>query len=85
MKHMKSMCTYDRLPFSCLYLGSMIGTLYACLGLRSYIFAIIFSSVQIFALAMYLASSLPGGSAGVSYVSSVLYYNGCMSVLTVLT
>mmetsp|Transcript_8524 Transcript_8524/g.11180 ORF Transcript_8524/g.11180 Transcript_8524/m.11180 type:complete len:264 (+) Transcript_8524:121-912(+) len=65
--HLKSMCSRDRLPFSILYVGSMFTTLYACFSMRSYIFAIVFSALQLSALLWYLISYIPGGSNGMKY------------------
>eukprot|EP00752_Nemacystus_decipiens_P009725 g8685.t1 len=65
--HMKSMLARDRLPFSVAYLGSMGGTLYACLVLQSYVMVVGFSAVQLLALAWYFLSFVPGGSQGMRY------------------
>lgn len=46
------------------YVGSMIGTLYACLVMKSYPLVLIFSAVQLVALAWYFLSFVPGGSQG---------------------
>lgn len=62
--HLKSMLARDRLPFSVAYLGSIGGTLYACLVLQSYIMVVGFSAVQLLALAWYFSSFVPGGSQG---------------------
>ncbi|CAN0496439.1 unnamed protein product [Laminaria digitata] len=58
------MLARDRLPFSLAYVGSMTGTLYACLVLQSYPMVVVFSAVQLFALAWYFLSFVPGGSQG---------------------
>lgn len=63
-KHLRSMVARDRLPFSLAYVGSMVGTLYACLVLKSYIWVVAFSAVQMVALAWYFLSFVPGGSQG---------------------
>lgn len=58
------MMTLDRLPFSIAYVGSMGGTLYACLILQSYFAVVVFSAIQLLALAWYFLSFVPGGSKG---------------------
>jgi len=70
--HLKSMITRERLPFSILYVGSMLMTLYACIGMRSYIFAVLFSALQITALTWYMVTFIPGGSAGMKHFFSAI-------------
>lgn len=62
----------DRRGLAILYLGSVGGTLYAALGLRSTLLTVLGAVVQLGAGAAYLFSSLPGGTAGLRYVSSFL-------------
>ena len=62
--HVRSMLTLDRLPFTVAYVGSMLSTLYAALVARSYFLVVVASSVQLCALAYYMLSFLPGGTAG---------------------
>ena len=71
-KWLKSVCTLDRLPFTLSYFGSMAGTIYACMGLRSYILTLSMSLVQMVALAWYGSSYVPGGRAGMRMVFSML-------------
>eukprot|EP00953_Heterococcus_sp_UTEX-ZZ885_P023772 13055-Heterococcus_DN1.PRE.2 len=61
-EHMKLMCKQERLPFTAVYIISMLGTLYACLVLKSYLMVAIFSGVQATALVWYFCSMVPGGS-----------------------
>jgi hypothetical protein len=44
---MKLLCKSERLPFTAVYMVSMLGTLYACLIMRSYFMVILFSAVQV--------------------------------------
>eukprot|EP00245_Coleochaete_scutata_P012553 TRINITY_DN488_c0_g1_i2.p1 TRINITY_DN488_c0_g1~~TRINITY_DN488_c0_g1_i2.p1 ORF type:complete len:231 (+),score=39.15 TRINITY_DN488_c0_g1_i2:72-764(+) len=69
LKHMLSM---ERLPFTGAFVGSMLGTLYASLVLHSYILSVLFSGVQVMALAYYALSYFPGGSAGLKFLSSMV-------------
>lgn len=62
----------DRRGLAILYLGSVGGTLYAALGLRSTLLTVLGAVVQLGAGAVYLFSSLPGGAAGLRYISSFL-------------
>lgn len=62
--HIRSMLTVDRLPFTISYLSSMGATLWASLVARSYILAVLASSLQMLALGYYMLSFIPGGTAG---------------------
>ncbi|KAM3834626.1 vesicle transport protein SFT2C [Vipera latastei] len=62
----------ERRGLAILYLGSLGGTLYAALGLRSTLLTVLGAVVQLGAGAAYLFSSLPGGTTGLRYVSSFL-------------
>lgn len=53
----------DKLPFSGSYIVGLVGTLWATLIMRSFIFTAIFGLVQAFALMYFLASYIPGGKA----------------------
>mmetsp|Transcript_7450 Transcript_7450/g.10437 ORF Transcript_7450/g.10437 Transcript_7450/m.10437 type:complete len:231 (-) Transcript_7450:51-743(-) len=63
----KSIFKTERLPFSVLYLFTMLGTLYSCLVLKSYILVIVFSSLQIISLLWFFIAMVPGGSNGIKY------------------
>ncbi|KAK4341940.1 hypothetical protein RND71_037756 [Anisodus tanguticus] len=65
--HMFSM---ERLPFTLGFMGSMIGTLYVSMALHSYILSVLFSVLQVLALAYYAISYFPGGFAGLKFLSS---------------
>lgn len=43
----KHMVTRERIPFSAGYVGSMFGTLYAALAMKSYLFSLLFSGMQV--------------------------------------
>ena len=65
-KFTQSVCTRERFPFTAAYVGSMLGTLYACLSLRSYVAVVAFSGVQLCALLWYGSSYVPGGRRGMA-------------------
>ena len=68
----KSVCAKDRIPFTAAYWGSIVGTLYACLELHSYVAIVFFAGVQLVALAHYAGSYLPGGRYGVRMIGAVV-------------
>ncbi|XP_004139775.1 protein transport protein SFT2 [Cucumis sativus] len=66
------MFSKERLPFTVIFIGSMLGTLYVSMGLHSYILSVFFSVLQVLALAYYAVSYFPGGSTGMKFLSSAL-------------
>lgn len=67
MEHLKGMCAADRLPFTTVYLASMMSTLYFTFtvgGASGYVTVLASSGLQLLALLWYLVTFLPGGSAG---------------------
>ncbi|KAI9302382.1 Got1/Sft2-like family-domain-containing protein [Cunninghamella echinulata] len=68
--HIKHMISVERLPFSLSYVGSMVLTIYASLGIRNYVLTIVFSIVQLIALAWYIGSYIPGGVSTLRYGSA---------------
>jgi len=58
MTHLKHIFSYERLPFSLLYFGSLIGTLWFSIFAHSYIFSILFVVLQIAAL-VWVGRNLP--------------------------
>ncbi|EEF30212.1 Protein transport protein SFT2, putative [Ricinus communis] len=66
------MTSKERLPFTLGFIGSMAGTIYVSMVLHSYILSVLFSVIQVLALAYYAISYFPGGSAGMKFLSSSL-------------
>ncbi|XP_022139356.1 protein transport protein SFT2 [Momordica charantia] len=66
------MFSKERLPFTAIFIGSMLGTLYVSMGLHSYVLSVIFSVIQVLALSYYAVSYFPGGSTGMKFLSSAL-------------
>ncbi|XP_059662358.1 protein transport protein SFT2-like [Cornus florida] len=66
------MSSKERLPFTVGFIGSMVGTIYVSMVLHSYIFSVLFSVLQVLALAYYVVSYFPGGSTGLKFISSAL-------------
>mmetsp|Transcript_566 Transcript_566/g.776 ORF Transcript_566/g.776 Transcript_566/m.776 type:complete len:246 (+) Transcript_566:86-823(+) len=67
--HFSSMLTAERLPFTVVYVASMLSTLYFTFtvgGPSGYVLVLGASGCQLLALLWYLISFLPGGSAGLS-------------------
>ncbi|PSS05997.1 Protein transport protein [Actinidia chinensis var. chinensis] len=52
------------------FLGTMVGTIYVSVVLHSYILYVLFAVLQVLALAYYVISYFPGGSAGMKFMLS---------------
>jgi hypothetical protein len=75
MAHLKGMLDMERLPFTFVYITSMMATLYCTFfykGATGYILVLSASGCQLVALLWYLISFLPGGSAGLRVVMSAI-------------
>ncbi|XP_059278774.1 protein transport protein SFT2-like isoform X2 [Lycium ferocissimum] len=66
------MTSKERLPFTAVFIGSMVGTIYVSMVLHSYILSVLFSVIQVLTLSYYCISYFPGGSAGMRFLSSTL-------------
>ncbi|GMH05845.1 hypothetical protein Nepgr_007685 [Nepenthes gracilis] len=66
------MSSKERLPSTLGSLGCMIGTIYVSMVLHSYVLSVIFSALQVVALAYYAISYFPGGSAGMKFITVAL-------------
>lgn len=66
------MTSKERLPFTLGFIGCMAGTIYVSMVLHSYLLSVLFSVLQVLALAYYAISYFPGGSTGLKFLSSSL-------------
>ncbi|KAK6947133.1 Vesicle transport protein, Got1/SFT2-like [Dillenia turbinata] len=66
------MSSKERLPFTLGFVGSMVGTIYVSMVLHSYILSVLFSVLQVLALAYYAISYFPGGSTGMKFIFSAV-------------
>lgn len=68
--HLFHVFSKDRWPFSTIYLGSLLLTLYFSLGRESnYIMTVLCSIIQFVALIWYMGSYAPGGTAGLGFIT----------------
>lgn len=73
--HIQGMLTPDRIPFTAVYVGSMLMTLYFTFtthGAKGYVTVLISSGFQILALLWYLVTFLPGGAQGMKVLTSAI-------------
>ncbi|MBA0638616.1 hypothetical protein Godav_025074 [Gossypium davidsonii] len=66
------MSSRERLPFTLGFVGSMVGTIYVSMWLRSYVLSVLFSLLQVVSLSYYAISYFPGGSSGLKFISSTI-------------
>jgi len=62
-----AMMQRDKLPFSIAYLVGLLGTLWATIIYKSYIFTGIFVTVQVLGLLYFIASYVPGGKVVLNF------------------
>ena len=75
-EHAASMVTRERLPFTTVYVGSMLLTLYLTFtvgGAQGYLLVLAASTMQLFALMWYLITFLPGGATGMRILTQTLW------------
>jgi hypothetical protein len=71
MNHFKHMLKKDRLPFTAVYLGTLLLTLYFAMGLQSTILTTIAASCQVIALLWFVISYIPGGQTGLKFFTKI--------------
>ncbi|KAJ3330903.1 Vesicle transport protein [Kappamyces sp. JEL0680] len=67
--HAKHLFSWERAPFTGVYLGSMAACLYFAVVSPNYLAILLFTVFQIIALAWYLGSYLPGGTQGLRWMA----------------
>ena len=72
VSYSKHLFSAARLPYSLWFMGSTAGTLYCALSLHSYLLTVIMSLVQMAAVLVFIASYVPGGTTGISFMSSMI-------------
>ena len=74
--HAMSMLAYERLPFTVVYVGSMLATLYLTFtvgGAQGYVLVLAASMLQLLSLLWYLVTFLPGGAMGMKVLTQALW------------
>lgn len=68
----KHLASLERLPFSASYGLSLVGTLYCSLVMGSYLLTLVFSLIQVVALAYFLVSYIPGGTSALTFMGTMV-------------
>ena len=58
--------------YSAWFFSATIGTLYAALSLKSYILTMVMALIQMAGMLTFMASYVPGGSSGISFMSTMI-------------
>lgn len=82
--HIRHLLSGERLIFTTVYFGTMFATLYAAMGMKSWLFSIIFTVIQILSLVWYLISYIPGGQTGMKIFGRLFYTVAHKTVKTTL-
>lgn len=61
-----------KLPYSAWFFLSTFATLYSALSLKSYLLTVVSSLVQMAGMVVFIVSYVPGGSSGISFMSSFI-------------
>lgn len=69
---LRSLFSRERWFFTLVYVASIVATLYSALILRNYLAVIVSASAQTVALLWYGATYIPGGTAGMGFISSMV-------------
>ncbi len=72
VSHLKSLFgSRERLPFTTVYLVTLLGTLYFAMGLQSTVLTVVAAGGQVFALLWFVLSYIPGGQAGMKFMTKI--------------
>lgn len=69
--HIQHLFGKERLPFTLVYLGTLVGTLYFALALQSYMLTSVAAVCQVMALLWFVISYIPGGQTGMKFFGRI--------------
>ena len=72
VSYSKHLMSPKKAAYSAWFILSTIGTLYAALKLKSYILTVLFAVIQMAGMLTFAVSYIPGGSSGISFMSSMI-------------
>lgn len=72
VSYSKHLLSKKKIVYSAWFIMATIGTLYAALSLKSYIFTVIMALIQMAGMLTFIISYVPGGSSGISFMSSMI-------------
>ncbi len=69
--HLRHLFSRDRLPFTTVYLVTLLGTLYFAMGMQSTPLTVVAAVGQVVALIWFVVSYIPGGQTGLKFFSKL--------------
>lgn len=72
VSYSKHLLSPKRVAFSAWFTLATVGTLYAALSLKSYILTVAMALIQMAGMLTFMVSYVPGGSSGISFMSSMI-------------
>lgn len=72
VSYSKHLLSPKRVAYSAWFTFATIGTLYAALSLKSYILTVVMALIQMAGMLTFIVSYVPGGSSGISFMSSMI-------------
>lgn len=72
VSYSKHLMSAKKVPYSAWFILSTLGTLYAAIKLKSYILTVLFAVIQMAGMLTFAVSYIPGGSSGISFMSSMI-------------
>mgnify|MGYP003362299984 CR=1 FL=1 len=70
MNYCRHLISKERLPFTCVFFGSVLATIYCASILRSTVLTLITGIIEIFAVLYYTVSYFPFGAQGLNMITS---------------
>lgn len=72
ISYFKHLLSPKKAVYSAWFFLATLGTLYSALSLKSYLLTVIMSLIQMAGMATFIVSYVPGGSSGISFMSSMI-------------
>ena len=72
VSYSKHLLSPKRVAYSAWFTLATLGTLYAALSLKSYILTVVMALIQMAGMLTFIVSYVPGGSSGISFMSSMI-------------
>ncbi|GAB1605745.1 protein transport protein SFT2-like [Argonauta hians] len=73
VNHLRHLFSGGRLPFTCMYFSTLLGTLYFAIWLKYTLLTVVFAAGQIITLVWFVISHIPGGQSGLRFFSKLFY------------
>ena len=72
VSYYKHLLSPKKAAYSAWFILATMGTLYSALSLKSYLLTVLMAVIQMSGMMVFIASYIPGGSSGISFMSSMI-------------